>query len=248
MGDKQDDLATLAAVGALAAIAAALGHEAVGHAGSCLATGGEVTLLTAIWFRCSPGSALVDVAGPLGGVGAAAVGVALASWSPRSALRVRLFGLLLGSFAGFWFFAQLVVHVTLGRDDWSVAAGWSGNWRAAAVAGGVIGYGVMLRLTWRLAERIGRGPRDRRRFLVPHAAGALGLIACAALRPSDGSALEMTLTLAVAPLGFVWAVTRPLPPLDTAASVERSWPWTMAGMAALIAYAGVFGFGVGQLA
>jgi hypothetical protein len=178
----------------------------------------------------------------------AAVGLALAAWGPRSALRLRLLGLLLGSFAGFWFFAQLVSQVFLGRDDWSVAAGWPGGWRAAAAAGGVMGYGALVRLTWRLAERIGRGPRDRRRFLLPYAAGAVGLIACAALRPSDGSALEMTLTLAVAPSGFVWAVTRPLPEMEMATVVQRSWTWIAVGLAALIAYAGVFGFGVGRLA
>jgi hypothetical protein len=39
MHGERDDLATLAAIGVLAAMAAGLGHEALGHGGACLATG-----------------------------------------------------------------------------------------------------------------------------------------------------------------------------------------------------------------
>ena len=55
---ERDDLLTLCAVGVLASMAAALGHELVGHAGACVLSGGEVTLISVIWFRCSPASAI----------------------------------------------------------------------------------------------------------------------------------------------------------------------------------------------
>jgi hypothetical protein len=248
MHGPKDDLATLAAIGVLAAIAAALGHEALGHAGACLATGGEVTLLTAIWFRCSPGSTLVNAAGPFGGLLVSLAGLALAGLSPRSATRLRLLGLLLGSFAGFWFCAQLTNQVLLGRDDWSYAAGWPIKRRILVAAAGVAGYGLLIRLIWRLASLIAGGRADQRRFLVPHAAGALAQILCAALRPNDGSAAEMALAVGVAPLGYVWAVTRPLRFSTGTEPLARSWTWVVIGLAALTIYAAVLGRGVGSLA
>jgi hypothetical protein len=189
MDQNRDDLATLCAIGVLSAMVAAMAHEAVGHGGACVASGGEITLLSVIWFRCSAGGALIDLAGPIAGLIGGLGGLALAAWQPRSALRVRLFGLLLGSFGLFWFAAQLVSQVFPGLDDWQVAATWPLELRVAAVSSGVVIYGSMVRLAWWLAGRIGRGPFGWRRFLVPYAAGALALVACASLRPNDGSAL-----------------------------------------------------------
>jgi hypothetical protein len=57
--------ATLAALGALAFIAACVAHEAAGHGGACLATGGRITLLTSVYFQCSLPGSLVAAAGPL---------------------------------------------------------------------------------------------------------------------------------------------------------------------------------------
>jgi hypothetical protein len=62
-----------AAFGAIAFIVACVSHEAVGHAGACLATGGQVELLTSVYFRCRPGVPLVDAAGPLMNLAVAAV-------------------------------------------------------------------------------------------------------------------------------------------------------------------------------
>jgi hypothetical protein len=163
-------------------------------------------------------------------------------------MRVRLFGLLLGSFAGFWFCAQLVSQAPFARDDWSFTAPWPLGWRALAAALGVAGYGILIRLTWWTAGPLAPARSDPRRFLAPHAAGALALVASAALRPGDGSALEMVLAVGVAPLGYVWAVTRPSLTGDATGAVAPSWLWTMAGLTGLAVYAAVFGRGVGPLA
>ena len=248
MHRETDDMATLAAVGVLAVVIAALAHEVLGHAGACLAAGGDVTLLTAIWFRCSPASAWVDSAGPLAGLLAGAVGLTLAGFAPRSAVPLRLFGLLLGSYAGFWFCAQLVSQVLLRQDDWSFTARWAIGWRILLISAAVAGYGVLIRVIRRLAGLIAWGRADRKRFLLPHAAGALAMVSCAALRPDDGSAVEMALTVAVAPLGYVWAVTRPFPTSERHKRPLRSWPWVLAGLTTLTVYGFVFGPGIGPLA
>ena len=248
---KADDPTTLSALGVLAAMIAALAHEALGHGGACLATGGEITLLTVIWFRCSPGAAIVDLAGPVGGFLAGAGGLALAAYAARSAVRARLFGLVLGAFALFWFFGQLVSDGLLARDDWNAAAtewGWPWFWRFMAVCGGVLGYAVTVRLVWTIARGLNLRPRPWRTLVIPYVAGALALIACAAIRPDDGSASEIARAVGVAPLGYLYAVTRPSLAGDGANRVARSWAWITTAAVSLAAYAAVFGPGLGRLA
>ncbi len=58
------DSPTIVAISALAFIAACVAHEAIGHAGMCIATGAHITLLTSVYFHCSNGRALTDAAGP----------------------------------------------------------------------------------------------------------------------------------------------------------------------------------------
>jgi hypothetical protein len=227
---------------------AALAHEAVGHGGACLVNGGEITLLSVIWFRCSPGGTLIDLAGPIAGLIGGLSGLALAALGPRSALRVRLFGLLLGSFGLFWFSAQMVSQTVSGMDDWQIAATWPMGLRVAAVTSGVVVYGSMVRLAWWLARSIGRGPSGWRRLLTPYAAGALGLVACASLRPNDGSALETVRAVGLAPLGYLWAVTRPSMANSTSGHIDRSWPWIISGLVGLVLYAIAFGRGLGRMA
>lgn len=64
-----------ALLGMLAFVCACIAHEAVGHGGACLASGGRIVLLTSVCFRCQPGLPLVDAAGPL-----ANLAVAGAAW------------------------------------------------------------------------------------------------------------------------------------------------------------------------
>src|ERR1041385_633854 len=62
--NRPDDPATLGAIGVAAYIFADLVHECLGHAVICLVTGGQVTLLTSVFFRSQPWSRMTDVAGP----------------------------------------------------------------------------------------------------------------------------------------------------------------------------------------
>ncbi|HEX8569060.1 MAG TPA: hypothetical protein VF699_03935 [Caulobacteraceae bacterium] len=251
MNREADDLATLSSLGVLAALAAALGHEALGHGGTCMLMGGEVTLLTVIWFRCAGGGVLTDVGGPIGGLLVGLVGLGMAAWAPRLAIRARLAGLLLGSFALLWFSAQLVVNGLSATGDWGGAAlqaAWPTVWRPVAVLAGVIGYAALMRIAWLLARSIDPGVQPRRRFLVPYMAGALAVIACAALRTGDGSALEAARAVGLAPLGYLFVHARTWQAPRSAGPVASSWPWIMGATAALAIYAAIFGPGLGRLA
>src|SRR5579871_4659127 len=59
------DLLTLAAAGALAAVTADILHEAIGHGGACLLTGGTARVLSTVHFDCSRDTALISAAGTL---------------------------------------------------------------------------------------------------------------------------------------------------------------------------------------
>src|SRR5262245_61125143 len=79
MGRKPsfDDIITVTACGAFSATLAAVCHETLGHALTCLAEGGQLTLLTSIWIRCQGASNLWVVAGPLASLIAGLIGLAL---------------------------------------------------------------------------------------------------------------------------------------------------------------------------
>jgi hypothetical protein len=59
-----DDRPAVAAAGLLAATSAALCHETMGHGLGCIADGGQITLLTSIWFRCRGRMTMTDAGGP----------------------------------------------------------------------------------------------------------------------------------------------------------------------------------------
>jgi hypothetical protein len=172
----------------------------------------------------------------------------LAASGSRLALRARLFGLVLGSFALFWFSGQMASQAISGLDDWQIAADWPLELRLAAVSVGILVYVGTVFLVWRLAKLLGPGTSRWRRFLAPYAAGALALVACASLRPNDGSALETVRAVGLAPLGYLWAVTRPTVGQGTGTEVARSWPWIVVGLVGLAFYGATLGLGLGRMA
>lgn len=209
-----DDLPTLCAIGVLAVLAALLSHELVGHGAGCLAAGGEVRLVSTIYFRCEGGDALTDVSGPLGNLvlGLAAL-VAIAS--QRVVLEEgRLFALIAAGVSLFWFCAQVGVAAVLGQDDWSYAAGqagWSPMWRIGAVVVAIAGYDLTRRAMTRSMRTLSTGQgaaADRRRFLIPWGAGVVAAVGSASLFAESrlGGMGETALAVAAAPVGLVLAV------------------------------------------
>lgn len=238
----RDDALTLAALGVLAATIAAVAHEALGHGGACLATGGQVVRLTSIFFRCALGRDLVDVAGPLAGL---ACGLAALMLHRRAAgPTARQFALILAAFALFWLFGQLARDGLMHMDDWAFAARSTAA-SLALGAVGVAGYLWTLRTARRLAHADGA---SLRRLVIPYAAGAISAGIAGALWRGGGlaGAREGLLTLGLAPLGYLWAGWRATRgPAVVGSSVPRDWRVILAVGAVFFAFCLVLGRGLG---
>jgi hypothetical protein len=250
MHTQRDDAATLAAAGVLAATVAQAAHETLGHAGACLVAGGQVLRLTSIYFRCSQGSLLTDVAGPLAGFAIGAGAFALLAALPRLGQAARLFLLTLGAIALLWSFGQLAYDARQRLDDWRLAVEAPG-WRLPLIAIGVGGYLATLFLARRLAGGLAAATPGLtlRRLLIPVAAGVVSAMIAGACWPKDPfrSALEGLLTLGVLPLGYLWTASstsrRPAP----SPPIGRSWTWIGAAGAIFAAFALIQGRGLGPL-
>lgn len=209
-----DDLPTLCAIGVLALLAALLSHELVGHGAACLAAGGEVRLVSTIYFRCEGGDALTDIGGPLGNLVLGLIAL-VAIASRRVVLEEgRLFALIAGGVSLFWFCAQVGVAALLDQDDWSYAAGqagWSPMWRIGAVVLAIAGYDLTRRAMTRSMRTLSTGQgaaADRRRFLAPWGAGVVAAVVSAAFFGGArlGGMGETLLTVGAAPVGLGLAV------------------------------------------
>lgn len=94
------DKPTLCAAAVLAMCLVTACHEALGHGGACLATGGAIQLLSSSLFRCAPASPLVDAAGPVANLAAGALAWSAARHVRAPALRLLL--VMVGALAWFW--------------------------------------------------------------------------------------------------------------------------------------------------
>src|SRR5450432_1467618 len=146
--ESRVDVATLCSLAAMAFVAACFAHEALGHGTACVATGGTVTLLTSVYFKCSASLPIVDAAGPSMNL-AVALGAAMMlrrSHGPAA----RTFLALLLAFNGFWGAGYFLFSGAANTGDWafvlrdlSLEPRWL--WRIAMVATGAWLYGVALR-------------------------------------------------------------------------------------------------------
>ena len=146
-----DDLRVVAATGLLAYLSADLAHHLLGHAGACLALGGQVVRLSSIFVDCTLRGTAVDLAGPLANL---AVGLAALFGARHLALRVgsglRLFLVLAAGFNLLWFFLQLLFSAASRTDDFAWAMheypvdGWQ---RYALITAGAAGYLGSIRAT-----------------------------------------------------------------------------------------------------
>lgn len=212
--EQRDDLWTLAALGVLAALAASLSHELIGHGAGCLAAGGEVRLVTAVFFRCEGGGAGGDLGGPLGNLAWGLVAFGMMASRRVAHPEARLFLLLTAGFSLFWFCGQLALAGVTSSDDWIYTArqsGWPPEWRIAAVIAGVAGYDLTRRAITRsmrtLAPAAGRTALARR-FLWPWVCGLVAMLASAALyAPArTASMTDVFMVFGLAPLGLLLAV------------------------------------------
>lgn len=172
---------SLAALGVLAYVAETLVHEAVGHGGVCMASGGSLTFLAPLYMRCSVVTAAMIAAGPAANVVTGLLCL-IALQAPSSRTGAFRYFLWL-SFVFNWLVAAgyLLVGAATGFGDWgalfaSVTPNW--HWRVPAGALALASYLGTLRLAEREFHReTGIGsPTKRllaRMVLIPAAAAAV---------------------------------------------------------------------------
>jgi len=244
-----DDPAMVIAVGVLAASLADVLHEAVGHGLGCIAGGGQITLLTSIWFRCHDATALTDAGGPIGSLVAGMAAFAVLSGTKPNRT-TRLFLVLLGAISLFWFAGQLIFHALHNRDDWFFVArrmGWSPVWRPIAVALGLCCYYVTMSLS--AAALPATQPPWQRAVRLAYVASAVSAVVAGLLwRPAPiRSGFEAFQTLGVLPLGLLFLRTGTELP-SAGVPIKRSGRWIIASAVVFAVFAAVQGRGVGRLA
>ena len=140
---------TLCAIAAVTFIIACVAHEAIGHGGLCLVIGGEIKLLTSVYFRCVPGRPVVDAAGPTMNLIVAILAAAMLATEKRSDLS-RTFLAFLIAFNGFWGAGYLIFSAFTNTGDWAfvlrdLSAQPIWLWRIIMAAVGIYLYNVTIR-------------------------------------------------------------------------------------------------------
>jgi hypothetical protein len=247
----RDSALMLIALGALAYICETVGHEALGHGGVCLLTGGRITALAPLWMHCSVQTRVMVVSGPafnfaLGAACAVAVNLR------RRLSALDLFLWLCSSFNLLVAFGYLGVGGLTGFGDWPyvfaiVEPSWW--WRVPAVLVALIGYLGSLRLLgWLYLRMVGPSGSGlshwRFRTILPGVGAAIA--ACAAQAASGdysrmGLALGCTIfvgwTLSMSPAGG-----KSRHPSQGLSSAVRSQPlWIIASLLATAAFVAIVG-------
>jgi hypothetical protein len=250
----RDDPYTLPAIGVVAALASATGHEALGHGVACVAVGGRITLLTTTHFQCAGGPPLVDAAGPAMNLVLAALGAIGLGLVRRPALKVFFLALL--AFNAFWFAGEaLRSSLTHEDDEWALALrlGWPSWWRPACLAFAVAIYAVAVRRLVGPLRACGLGPGEgaagaRSLRLLAGGAVALGIAGACWARDPVGGAFEGVLSIAgaSAPLLISARLARQRGPSGEPTALPRSAAWIGLAIAVLVVFCLTQGRGYGQ--
>jgi hypothetical protein len=248
---------TVCAIAAAAACVAAVAHEALGHGGACLASGGRITQLTSVYFQCEPGGWRIALFGPVGNLVAALIAwLALRAAPKDRAPGWRLFLVLLFAFSLFWFAGYLLYSAATGEGDNAIIARalvgdptW--RWTVPATVIGVLLYVVAIAETAR-ASRPFRAPGQRRTSglwrLSWLAASASACIAALTYAPDPMGALgQAALEVGAASLPLLVMKPRLRPdagPEAAAPLIAPSRYWVAGGAMVFLAFVLTLGRGL----
>lgn len=240
--------ATSVAAGTSAFVIACIAHEAIGHGGACLASGGRIELLTSVFFRCAPSPWWVDLAGPATNALVACVALALLRLPSTMSAATRLLFVLVFAFDGGWAAGYAIYSAVTIRGDLAflfdgIAMPQSMALRIALGTAGVFLYVAVVRAA------MARLPASAPVVVPCFAAIALGCMAAAAFPGATLPVLREGLLEGIgATLGLLLA-SRP-GALRVASRDEGmpEWParYLMACAVAAIAFVWVLGHGIGD--
>ena len=253
-GSPSDDPGTLASLGLLAYVLADIVHHALGHGVACLAVGGRIVSLSAIFVDCTRRGPMIDGAGPLANLVAGLACLLVLAVARRPAL--RLFLALAAAQNLLWFGGNVLFSVITMRDDWAfviagLAPAWA--WRIASGALGIAAYvaGVRL-LAWALQPFLEPPPvaagRVGRIALLAYAGAGLAACATALLDPHGWPAFAQhagpqSLMLGLGLLAAPRIVRRRAGPGTPAPRLVRDAGWIAAAIVALVVSIALFGPG-----
>ena len=250
-----DDKLMLGALGICAYIIADIVHEVIGHGGSCILTGGSISLLSSAFFHSNNGNTLVDIGGPIANILAGILSLLLLNSYKNFSVRTRYFLILLMAFNLFWGTGGLIYSGVTGKDDWSylitgLQPSWF--WRTLLVVIGLILYYTTIRIASAKLMLITGDDSGRRKqlILVPYLAA--GVSACfAALFDLSGSLpaiKEDALETFVGFIGFLLILrinNKTKPSLDlNLLPVTRNMKWIISIAVLYIIFIVVMGHGI----
>jgi lysylphosphatidylglycerol synthetase-like protein (DUF2156 family) len=251
----QDDPVTLVAVGCIAALVSAAGHEALGHGASCLAVGGQITLLTTTHFKCLNGSPLVDAAGPAMNLILAALGAVGFRFAGRWPA-LRLFFLALAVFNTFWFAGEALRSSLSPLDDEAALArtlDWPPAWRPICFITALVLYWLgVASFVEPLREEApvqALASPSRAAILLAGGCAALALAGLCWRKDPIGGAIEGLLSVgaASAPILLSARAAARRGPVGQTVVIRASALWVGLALTALILFSLTQGRGFGRL-
>ncbi len=247
-------------MGIVAYILADVAHEALGHGGACVLTGGHPLLITTVNMDCSADNQFVIAGGTLMNVIAAGIFFLLGRRASHSSPHLKYFAWLsmtvnLLDASGYLAFSGIG-----GFGDWalftqSFTPQWA--WRVGLSIVGIAAYVLCVR--WSLLELrplVGSGPRRyivaRSLCLPPYFVAGIVLCIAAAFNPQGWFLVVMA---AAAPTfggksalawGPEWLRGNTIPAGPDAAPVPipRSWPWIVAAIVIAVCFISTLGPGI----
>ena len=243
-------IAALIGIAVLAFVSACIAHEAVGHGGMCLLSGGRITLLTSVYARCSISSPLIDAAGPSTGILTGSILWAVLRMRTITSTTTRLFLVFAMAINLFWGIGYLAFSGVTNGGDWAFLVraldpSLQSAGRIAMAVAGAFAYLVSMRI---VAKQLPA------RVPLPVAYVSMGVVSCVAVLfyfgPTVPALREAVNEGFLAPVGLLLIARRRAQGEDRDAgegvsTIVRGNAWTVAAAVACIVFFATMGHGFG---
>jgi hypothetical protein len=233
-------------IAALTFITACFFHEVLGHGGACLLGGGQITLLTSVYFHCDIGSVITDLGGPFANLLLGLAAYALLEWRNWSA-NLRQILVLTIAFNFFWFAGCILESAVVDKSDFAyflhtlnITPSWLGN-----LTLGIVG----LLVYWFSMKIISKHAYQRSSLVISYVVA--GLVSCGAALFFMGSVVPALREAALESFGSAAGLlliarkkSHDLPYSSLYISSTNSYGWLGAGILAIIIFVIFLGRGL----